>query len=96
VAAALTLLILKQVPSMAQGLASGIALSGFGAVGNVLRAGLGVTKAAGRRAKDFSRGALVDSDRSHWDTLSRKAGQRLIGLRMSREKRPRPNTVQYG
>jgi type IV secretion system protein VirB6 len=96
VAAALTLLILKQVPSMAQGLASGIALSGFGAVGNVLRAGLGVTKAAGRRAKDFSRGALVDSDRSHWDTLSRKAGQRLIGLRMPREKRPRPNTMQYG
>ena len=31
VAAALTFLIMKQVPSMAQGLASGVALSGFGA-----------------------------------------------------------------
>ena len=95
VAAALTFLIMKQVPSMAQGLASGIALSGFGAVGSVLRAGLGLTGGAGRRVKDFSRGALIDRDRSHWDTLSRKAGQRLIGLRMPREKRPRPNTLQY-
>ena len=95
VAAALTFLIMKQVPSMAQGLASGIALSGFGAVGSVLRAGLGLTGGAGRRVKDFSRGALIDRDRSHWDTLSRKAGQRLTGLRMPREKRPRPNTLQY-
>jgi len=95
VAAALTFLIMKQVPSMAQGLASGIALSGFGAIGSVLRAGLGLTGGAGRRVKDFSRGALIDRDRSHWDTLSRKAGQRLIGLRMPREKRPRPNTLQY-
>jgi type IV secretion system protein VirB6 len=95
VAAALTFLIMKQVPSMAQGLASGIALSGFGAIGSVLRAGLGLTGGAGRRVKEFSRGALIDRDRSHWDTLSRKAGQRLIGLRMPREKRPRPNTLQY-
>ena len=96
VAAALTFLILKQVPSMAQGLASGIALSGFGAVGNVLRAGLGLTRGATKRVKDFSRGALIDKDKSRWDTLSRKAGQRLIGLRMPREKRQRPNTLQYG
>lgn len=96
VAAALTFLIMKQVPSMAQGLASGIALSGFGAVGNTLRAGLGVTGAVGKRAQDFSRGALIDTDRSRWDTLSRKAGQRVIGLRMPRERRPRQNTLQYG
>jgi len=96
VAAALTFLIMKQVPSMAQGLASGIALSGIGAVGNVLRAGLGLTGGATKRVKDFSRGALIDRDRSRWDSLSRKAGQRLIGLRMPREKRPRPNTLQYG
>src|ERR1700722_971848 len=95
VAAALTFFIMKQVPSMAQGLASGIALSGFGAVGNVLRAGLGVARATGKPVQDFGRGALIDTDRSRWDTLSRKAGQRAIGLRMPREKRPRPNTLQY-
>jgi type IV secretion system protein VirB6 len=95
-AAALTFLILKQVPSMSQGLASGIALSGFGAIGNALRAGLGVAGGVGRRGKDFSRGALIDTDKSRWDTLSRKAGQRLIGLRMPpREKRPRQNTVRH-
>lgn len=95
-AAALTFLIMRQIPSMAQGLASGIALSGFGAVGTILRAGWGLTRGTGRRVREFSRGALIDRDRSHWDTLSRKAGQRLIGLRMPREKRPRPNTLQYG
>jgi hypothetical protein len=77
-------------------LASGIALSGFGAVGNTLRAGLGVAQGATKRVKDFSRGALIDRDKSRWDTLSRKAGQRVIGLSMPREKRPRQNTLQYG
>jgi type IV secretion system protein VirB6 len=96
VAAALTFLIMKQVPSMAQGLASGVALSGFGAVGGALRLGLGVTQASAKRVKDFSRGALIDTDKSRWDSLSRKAGQRLIGLRMPREKRPRQNTLRYG
>ncbi|HEY0746445.1 MAG TPA: type IV secretion system protein, partial [Steroidobacteraceae bacterium] len=95
-AAALTFLIMKQVPSMAQGLASGIALSGFGAIGSLLRTGVGLTQGGAKRVKDFSRGALIDKDRSRWDTLSRKAGQSLIGLRMAREKRPRPNTLQYG
>jgi type IV secretion system protein VirB6 len=94
-AAALTFLIMKQVPSMAQGLASGIALSGFGTVGNVLRAGLGLSQGSAKRVKDFSRGAFIDKDRSRWDTLSRKAGQSLVGLRMPREKRARPNTLQY-
>jgi type IV secretion system protein VirB6 len=95
-AAALTFLIMKQVPSMAQALASGIALSGFGAVGNVVRAGLGVAQGTSKRVKDFSRGALIDREKSHWDTLSRKAGQTLVGLRMPREKRVRPNTLRYG
>lgn len=94
-ASALTFLILRQAPSMAQGLASGIALSGFGTVGNTLRMGLGVAKAGGRRMKDFSRGAFLDEDKSRWDTLSRKAGQKLIGMRMPREKRPRQNTLQW-
>ena len=96
VAAALTFLIMRQVPSMAQGLASGVALSGLGAIGNTVRMGLGLAKGVGRRGKDFGRGAFIDADKSRWDTLSRKAGQRLVGLRMAREKRPRQNTVRYG
>lgn len=96
VAAALTFLIMRQVPSMAQGLASGIALSSFGAVGNALRLGLSGYKAGSKRVRDFSRGAVLDTDKSRWDSLSRKAGQRVIGLGMPREKRPRQNTVQYG
>ncbi len=96
VAAVLTFLIMRQVPAMSQGLASGIALSGFGAVGNLVRAGVGLTRRAGGRLGEFSRGALVDTDKSHWDSLSRKAGQRLIGARLPREKRPRQNTLRYG
>lgn len=96
VAAALTFLIMRQVPSMSQGLASGIALSSFGAVGNTLRMGLGLAKAGSKHARDFGRGAVWDTDKSRWDSLSRKAGQRLIGLRMPREKRPRQNTLLYG
>lgn len=96
VAAALTFLIMKQAPAMAQGLASGVALSSFGAVGNMLRLGLGLTKSAGGRVGDFSRGAFLDRDKSRWDSLSRKAGQKLIGLRMEREKRPRQSTLRYG
>lgn len=95
-AAALTFLIMRQVPAMAQGLASGIALSGFGAVGNLVRLGWGGARFGGRQLGQFSRGALVDRDRSRWDTLSRKAGQSLIGARMAREKRPRQNTLRYG
>ena len=30
-----------------------------------------------------------------WDSMTRKAGQRLIGARMAREKRPRQNTLKY-
>jgi type IV secretion system protein VirB6 len=95
VAAVLTFLIMRQVPAMAQGLASGIALSGFGAVGNMLRMGRGGLRFAGGRAGQFARGALLDQEKSRWDSLSRKAGQRLIGARMPREKRPRQNVLRY-
>jgi type IV secretion system protein VirB6 len=95
VAAALTFLIMRQVPAMAQGLASGIALSGFGAVGNVLRMTVGGLRFAGGRAGQFARGALLDQDKSRWDSLSRKAGQRLIGARMPRERRPRQNVLRF-
>jgi type IV secretion system protein VirB6 len=94
-AAGLTFLVMRQVPSIASGLASGVALSSFGAISGAIRLGLGLTKAAGRRVGDFSRGALIDQDKSRGDSLSRKAGQSLIGLRMSREKRPRVNTLTY-
>ena len=94
-AAAQTFLIMRQVPAMAQGLASGIALSGFGAVGSVLRMGAGVGRFVGRRAGEFSRGAFIDRDTSRWDSLSRKAGQRLIGARMPRATRPRQNLLRY-
>jgi type IV secretion system protein VirB6 len=94
-AAALTFLVMKQIPAMAQGLASGVALSSFGAVSSVVRAGLGAARGAGRSMKDFSRGAFVDTDRSRWDSMSRKAGQRLIGMRLPHERRPRVNTLRY-
>ncbi len=95
-AAALTFLIMRQVPSMAQGMASGIALSGFGAVGNLLRMGMGVGRSGLGKMGEFSRGAFLDQDKSRWDSMTRKAGQRLIGARMAREKRPRQNTLKYG
>ncbi|MGH8241649.1 MAG: hypothetical protein ACREXP_32150, partial [Steroidobacteraceae bacterium] len=95
VAAALTFLVMKQVPAMAQGLASGVALSSFGAVSRLVGMGWGAARGAGRRVKDFSRGALIDTDKSRWDSLSRKAGQQLIGMRIPREKRPRVNTLRY-
>jgi type IV secretion system protein VirB6 len=94
-AAALTFLIMRQVPAMAQGLASGIALSGFGAIGSALRSGMGLGRSVVRGAGEFSRGAFIDRDKSRWDSLSRKAGQRLIGARMPRETRPRQNVLRY-
>jgi type IV secretion system protein VirB6 len=66
-AGGLTLLIMRQVPPMAAGLASGIALSSFGAVSGLLRGGAG---ALGQ----FTRGALMDRETSRWDSLSRKSG----------------------
>ena len=66
IAAALTLLVLRQVMPMAAALASGIALSSFGVVSSSVSRGLG---ALGQ----FARGAL-DKDTSRWDSLSRKGG----------------------
>ena len=86
---------MKQVPAMAQGLASGVALSSFGAVSSLVRYGLRAARGAGRRIQDFSRGAFIDTDRSRWDNMSRKTGQALIGLRLPRERRPRVNVIAF-
>ncbi len=69
-AAGLTFLIMRQVMPMAAGLASGIALSSFGAVSALLAWGLG--RAVGNTGQ-FARG-LTDRESTRWDALSRKAG----------------------
>lgn len=66
-AAGLTLLIMRQVPPMAAGLASGIALSSFGVVSGVAQGTLG-------HISQFVRGAVMDKETSRWDSLSRKGG----------------------
>jgi type IV secretion system protein VirB6 len=73
----LSLLVLRQVPSMASGLASGIALSSFGAVSGLMRWGLGT---AGRTGYEFGRGILDGWHRepaSRWDSLRRITGNRV-------------------
>jgi type IV secretion system protein VirB6 len=69
-AAGLTFLIMRQVMPMASGLASGLALSSFGAVSALLAWGLG---RAARNTGQFARG-LADGQSSRSDALSRKAG----------------------
>ena len=69
-AAGLTFLIMRQVMPMASGLASGLALSSFGAVSALVAWGLG--RAAGNTGQ-FARG-LTDRETTRWDSLSRKAG----------------------
>jgi type IV secretion system protein VirB6 len=69
-AAGLTFLIMRQVMPMASGLASGLALSSFGAVSALLAWGLG--RAVGNTGQ-FARG-LADRDTARSDALSRKAG----------------------
>ena len=82
VAAGLTFLIMKQVPSIAAGLASGVALSSFGAVSSAVAWGLGRARATGRQFGQFSRGLVMDRETTRWDSLSRKAGfQAQRGLR---------------
>ena len=77
-AAGLTFLVMRQVMPMAAGLASGLALSTFGAVSAMLAWGLGgATRNATRGGGQFARGLLMDRDTSRWDSLSRKAGYRL-------------------
>ena len=69
-AAGLTFLIMRQVMPMAAGLASGLALSSFGAVSALLAWGLG--RAVGNTGQ-FARG-LTERETTRWDSLSRKAG----------------------
>ncbi|CAG0946454.1 Type IV secretion system protein VirB6 [Gammaproteobacteria bacterium] len=73
----LSLLLLRQVPSFAAGLASGIALSSFGAVSGLVNWGLGTAK---RTTYEFGRGVLDGyggEPRSRWDSLRRGAGNRF-------------------
>jgi type IV secretion system protein VirB6 len=89
----LSLLVLKQVPSFAAGLASGIALSSFGAVSSLMHWGLGTTK---RTGYEFGRGVLDGWRReplSRWDSLRRGAGNRLgSGLGNVRDRIAGPRT----
>jgi type IV secretion system protein VirB6 len=94
-AAGLTFLMMRQVPPMAAGLASGIALSSFGVVSSVVS---GALARSSRALGQFSRGALVDRDTSRWDSLSRKAGYAVQrGVRRAAIKTGRlirgPNTI---
>lgn len=73
-AAALVFLVMRQVMPMAAGLASGLALSTFGAVSAALAWGFGGFT---RTASQFLRGAVLDRETTRWDSLSRKGGYYL-------------------
>jgi type IV secretion system protein VirB6 len=73
-AAGLTFLVMRQVMPMAAGLASGLALSTFGAMSAALAWGFG---SATRSSGQFIRGMVMDKETTRWDSLSRKAGYRL-------------------
>jgi type IV secretion system protein VirB6 len=73
-AAGLTFLVMRQVMPMAAGLASGLALSTFGAVSAALLWGFG---GASRSGGQFMRGLVMDRETTRWDSLSRKAGYGL-------------------
>jgi type IV secretion system protein VirB6 len=82
-AAGLTFLVMRQVMPMAAGLASGLALSSFGAMSALLTWGVGsAARNVSRHTGQFSRGLLMDTETSRWDSLSRKTGfalrQRLV------------------
>lgn len=70
-AAGLTFLVMRQVMPMAAGLASGLALSTFGAVGAALAWGFG---GAMRQGGGFVRGLAIDRDTSSRDAIGRRAG----------------------
>jgi type IV secretion system protein VirB6 len=94
-AAGLTFLIMRQVMPMASGLASGLALSSFGAVSALLAWGLG--RATGHTGQ-FARG-LIDRDTARSDALSRKAGFYLgrgarAGATGAARLIARPNTIR--
>jgi type IV secretion system protein VirB6 len=69
-AAGLTFLVMRQVMPMAAGLASGLALSTFGAMSASIAWAFG---GAVRSTSQFARG-LTDRDTTRWDSFSRKAG----------------------
>jgi type IV secretion system protein VirB6 len=77
IASALVFLVMRQVMSIAAGLASGIALSSFNAVSGLLNWAMGGAK---RTSYEFSRGVL-DGLRgepgSRWDSFRRLAGNRV-------------------
>jgi len=74
-AAGLTFLVMRQVMPMAAGLASGLALSSFGAISN----GFAWAFRGGTRSmSQFTRGAVFDRESTRWDSLSRKSGY-LVG-----------------
>ena len=70
-AAGLVFLVMRQVMPMAAGLASGLALSSFGALSAAMAWGLGTVQRSGGQ---FARGLLLDRETTRWDGLSRKAG----------------------
>lgn len=77
VASALVFLVMRQVMSIAAGLASGIALSSFNAITGLLNWALGGAK---RTSYEFSRGVLDGLRRepgSRWDSFRRLAGNRI-------------------
>jgi type IV secretion system protein VirB6 len=92
-AAGLTFLIMRQVMPMAAGLASGLALSSFGAVSAALAWGFG---GAAQNTSQFGRG-LADRETTRWDPISRKAGyysRRGVATGLTSLKRiARPNSV---
>jgi type IV secretion system protein VirB6 len=94
IAAGLTFLIMKQVPSIAAGLASGVALSSFGAVSSAVAWGLGRARSTGRGLGQFTRGLTMDRETTRWDSLSRKAGFQV--QRGVRALARRDNTIRTG
>jgi type IV secretion system protein VirB6 len=92
-ATGLVFLFLRQVPSVASGLASGIALTSFGAVNGLVTWGLGMTK---RTGYELGRGALdgwKGEPASRWDSLRRGAGNRVgAGLASVRDHMAGPRT----
>jgi type IV secretion system protein VirB6 len=90
-AAGLTFLVMRQVMPMAAGLASGLALSTFGAVSAALAWGFG---GAVRASSNFGRG-LLDGTTNRWDPLTRQAGYRVRqGLARAALVRRRSNQIR--
>jgi type IV secretion system protein VirB6 len=96
-AAGLTFLVMRQVMPMAAGLASGLALSTFGALTAALAWGFG---GVARSTGQFARGIALDRETTRWDSLSRKSGYHLrhaaaLGVRRLTS-RWRENSIRAG